>query len=357
MTAAERLAEALRRARREALAPPPRLSLSEWAACTRGCRPAPTPCPAGSKPSPINVAGLTPSPTPAVRQVTVMKSARVGYTRCLDHAVGYFIHQDPSPVLFVMPRIEDCEDFSRTEILPMLTDTPALAALVGDIKTRDASQRILKRQFRNGASVAFVGANSPAGFRRISARVVLFDETDGFPLEVGFEGDQIALGIKRTGDVLEPKNRARHDADPEISEPDREGVCRFRSALFPRAMSRLRALSNLAIRKSALEQGARWHASAGDGAFCLRAQRLHYRGAPQAGDDRGRPLGRAESRSTAMPASICGPRTRCSRMRAGRTSRPNFSPPVKTRSCCGRSSTPRAGKFTRSVAPAGRGKS
>jgi terminase, large subunit len=135
---------------------------------------------------------------PNVRQVTVQKSARVGYTRCLDHAVGYFIHQDPSPVLFVMPRIEDCEDFSRSEILPMLTDTPVLAELVGDIKTRDANQRILKRQFRNGASVAFVGANSPAGFRRISARVVLFDEVDGFPLEAGFEGDQIALGIKRT---------------------------------------------------------------------------------------------------------------------------------------------------------------
>jgi terminase, large subunit len=135
--------------------------------------------------------------SPNVRQVTVMKSARVGYTRCLDHAVAYYIHQDPSPVLFVMPRIEDCEDFSRSEILPMLTDTPVLAELVGDIKTRDANQRILKRQFRNGASVAFVGANSPAGFRRISARVILFDEVDGFPIEAGFEGDQIALGIKR----------------------------------------------------------------------------------------------------------------------------------------------------------------
>jgi phage terminase large subunit GpA-like protein len=135
---------------------------------------------------------------PAIRQVTVMKSARIGYTRCLDHAVAYFIHQDPSPILFVMPRIEDGEDFSRSEILPMLTDTPVLAELVGDVKTRAADQRILKRQFRNGASVAFVGANSPAGFRRISARVVLFDECDGFPLEAGFEGDQISLGIKRT---------------------------------------------------------------------------------------------------------------------------------------------------------------
>jgi phage terminase large subunit GpA-like protein len=198
VTASGRLAEALLRARREALAPPSLLSLSEWAA--QHAR-----LPAGANAMPGRFIAfeyqrgwLNAITDPAVRMVTVMKSARVGYTRVLDHAVGYFIHQDPSPILFVMPRIEDAEDFSRSEILPMLTDTPALAELTGDIKTRDASQRILKRMFRNGASIAFVGANSPAGFRRISARIVLFDETDGFPLEVGFEGDQIALGIKRS---------------------------------------------------------------------------------------------------------------------------------------------------------------
>ena len=199
VTAAERLEEALRRARREALAPPPLLIVERMGGAARavaGRRR--TPCPAGSRPFAYQRGWLDAITDPAVRQVTVMKSARVGYTRCLDHAVGYFIHQDPSPILFVMPRIEDCEDFSRTEILPMLTDTPVLAELTGDIKTRDANQRILKRQFRNGASIAFVGANSPAGFRRITARVVLFDEVDGFPLEAGFEGDQIPLGIKRT---------------------------------------------------------------------------------------------------------------------------------------------------------------
>ena len=38
----------------------------------------------------------------------------------------------------------------------------------------------------------------PAGFRRISARVVLFDEVDGYPTEAGTEGDQISLGVKRS---------------------------------------------------------------------------------------------------------------------------------------------------------------
>ena len=44
-------------------------------------------------------------------------------------------------------------------------------------------------------SVSLVGANSPRGFRRVSRRVVLFDEVDGYPPSAGAEGDQIALGL------------------------------------------------------------------------------------------------------------------------------------------------------------------
>lgn len=136
---------------------------------------------------------------PAVTMITVMKSARVGYTKVLDNVVGFFIAQDPSPILIVQPRVEDAEDYSRTEIAPMLRDTPVLAAIAGDLKAKDSNQRVAKRVFRNGSSVSFVGANSPGGFRRITARIVLFDEVDGFPVGgAGDEGDQIALGTKRS---------------------------------------------------------------------------------------------------------------------------------------------------------------
>ena len=192
------LEEALRDTRREVLAPPPLLSLSEWAALHARLSVGANAMPGRFEAFAYQRGWLDAITDPAVRQVSIMKSARVGYTRCLDHAVGYYVHQDPSPILMVLPRIEDAEDFSRSEILPMLTDTPVLAELTGDIKTRDANQRVLKRMFRNGASIAFVGANSPAGFRRISARVVLLDEVDGFPLEAGFEGDQILLAQKRS---------------------------------------------------------------------------------------------------------------------------------------------------------------
>ncbi|WP_249509077.1 phage terminase large subunit family protein, partial [Escherichia coli] len=73
---------------------------------------------------------------PSVTYVSVMKSARVGYTKILDHVVGYYLAHDPSPILVVQPRVEDAEDYSKTEIAPMLRDTPVLAAISGDPKAK-----------------------------------------------------------------------------------------------------------------------------------------------------------------------------------------------------------------------------
>lgn len=82
---------------------------------------------------------------PSVTWVSVMKSARVGYTKILDHVVGFYLVHDPSPVLVVQPRVEDAEDYSKTEITPMLRDTPVLSAISGDPKAKKSNQTILKR--------------------------------------------------------------------------------------------------------------------------------------------------------------------------------------------------------------------
>jgi phage terminase large subunit GpA-like protein len=134
---------------------------------------------------------------PDVVQVSMMKSARVGWTKVLNAVTGYYMDQDPCPVMLVQPTIEDAEGYSKEEIAPMLRDCPRLAALVPPSKTRDSDNTILAKRFRGG-SLTIVGANSPRGFRRVSRKVVLFDETDGYPPSAGNEGDQIQLGIRRT---------------------------------------------------------------------------------------------------------------------------------------------------------------
>jgi phage terminase large subunit GpA-like protein len=186
-------------ARHKNLQPPPKLTLSEWADRYAVLSKETSAQTGRFRAFPYQTGMMDAITDPAVTTVTVMKSARVGYTKTLDHVVGYYMHQDPSPILMVQPRVEDAEDYSKTEISPMLRDTPVLAALTGDVKAKDSNQTILKKTFLNGSSLSLVGANSPGGFRRITARVILFDEVDGYPTGgAGSEGDQIALGTKRS---------------------------------------------------------------------------------------------------------------------------------------------------------------
>lgn len=182
-----------------ALLPPPKLTVSEWADRFAYLSPETSARHGKFKAFAYQNGIMDAVSDPLVETVSVMKSARIGYTKLLDNVIGFFIHQDPCPVLVVQPRVEDAEDYSRTEIAPMLRDTPVLFDIAGDLKAKDSNQRVSKRLFRNGASVSFVGANSPGGFRRITARVVAFDEVDGYPTQgAGLEGDQIMLGIKRS---------------------------------------------------------------------------------------------------------------------------------------------------------------
>ncbi|HIH0334388.1 TPA: phage terminase large subunit family protein [Serratia marcescens] len=187
------------RQRRSDVRPPEPLSLSEWAN-KYAVLSKETSAQTGRFRSFAYQDGMMDAITdPAVTQVSVMKSARVGYTKILDHVVGYYLAHDPSPILIVQPRVEDAEDYSKNEIAPMLRDTPVLAEICGDPKAKDSNQTILKKTFANGANLTLVGANSPGGFRRITCRIILFDEVDGYPSGgAGAEGDQIALGIKRS---------------------------------------------------------------------------------------------------------------------------------------------------------------
>ncbi|WP_299377276.1 phage terminase large subunit family protein, partial [uncultured Kiloniella sp.] len=136
---------------------------------------------------------------PRNEKVTFKKSARVGYTKIIDHAIGFYADQEPSPMMVVQPTLDDAKGYSTDEVIPMVRDTPVLKAIEVSEKEKGSGVTQLKRKFTNGASLILVGANSARGFRRVTIRALFFDEVDGYPVEgAGAEGDQIKLGIKRT---------------------------------------------------------------------------------------------------------------------------------------------------------------
>lgn len=133
---------------------------------------------------------------PEVNQVSWMKSARVGATKIMDAAIGFYMHQDPCPIMVVQPTIEDAEGFSKDEIEPMFRDCKALAELAPKAGAKNSSNTLLHKRFPGG-SLSMVGANSGRGFRRVSRKVIICDEVDGYPASAGDEGDPVKLAIRR----------------------------------------------------------------------------------------------------------------------------------------------------------------
>lgn len=181
--------------------PPPKLTLSEWADEFFYLS-AESSAQAGKWVTLPYQKGILDAITdPEVTHVSVMKSARVGYTKCINAAVGYHIHQDPCSMLVVQPSASpDAEGYSKEEIAPMLRDVPVLSKIVfedvDDDGPRDGGNTILHKRFPGGV-LSMTGATSGAGFRRISRRVVIFDEVDAYPPSAGSDGDPVKLGTKR----------------------------------------------------------------------------------------------------------------------------------------------------------------
>lgn len=214
-----------------ALAPPPELTLSQWADEYFYLSAESAANPGKWHTLPYQKDILDAFTDPTIEEVWVKKSARVGFTKILDAVIGYHIHQDPCPIMMVQPTIEDAQGTSKEEIEPMLRDVPVLAAISPKARAKTKEETILHKLFKGPmgrASLSLVGANSPRGFRRVSRRVVLFDEVDGYPMSAGAEGDQIALGKQRAayytnrkiGGGSTPTLKGLSRIDTEIGDTD-----------------------------------------------------------------------------------------------------------------------------------------
>jgi terminase, large subunit len=187
----------------EAWRPPPRLSLSEWSEREFVLSSETAAEPGRFRALPYQREILDAITDPDVEMVSIMKSARVGFTICLSAAIGYYIAHDPSSILVVQPTVDDAKGFSKETIAPMLRDVPCLSRVVfADQEDRgkgpkDGSATLTHKTFPGGI-LSLVGANSGTGFRRVSRRIVLCDEVDAYPASAGSEGDPISLALKRS---------------------------------------------------------------------------------------------------------------------------------------------------------------
>ena len=134
---------------------------------------------------------------PEVTSIVLMMGAQVGKTELINNTVGYFISEDPCPMLVVQPSLDMCQSWSKDRLAPMIRDTPVLRGLVKDPKAKDSGNTVLHKTF-TGGQLTIVGANSPTGLAARPIRIVLQDEIDKYPVSAGTEGDPCNLADART---------------------------------------------------------------------------------------------------------------------------------------------------------------
>lgn len=201
--------------------PKSRLTVSEWAAefriLSEGVSPEPGPWRHERTPYLVDVMDALSDPD--VRKVVVVKSARVGYTEgVIGNGIGYFIDQEPSPMVVYQPTEPDAYDWSKKQLAPMLRDTPALQGELPE-GGRNSQNTILDK-VGDTWSLAIRGGFSPRVYRRINARVVFFDEVSALVQEAGKEGDPVKLGTKRAGNF--PNRKIVLGSTPTL-----KGLCRI----------------------------------------------------------------------------------------------------------------------------------
>lgn len=206
------------------MAPPPRLTVSEWADQFRYLSPE-----ASAEPGRWDTGraeyqrGIMDAISdPRAETVVIMSSAQVGKTEIVNNLVGYHIHQDPAPILVIQPTTEMGEAWSKDRLAPMLRDSPALRGRVSEAKARSTGNTLRQKKFPGG-HLAIAGANSAAGLASRPIRVLCCDEVDRYPASAGSEGDPVTLGRKRTATFWNRKVVL-------VSTPTTKGVSRIEAA-------------------------------------------------------------------------------------------------------------------------------
>lgn len=183
-------AEALR-----ALLPPPRLRLSEWIEREVHLPEGVSAQPGQVRLWPFQREIADAIGDPFIERVTLVKPVRVGFTTLLTSAVASFVANDPAPILCLLPAEADCRDYMVSDVEPIFSASPAVAAVLSDERDESGRNTLLSRRFPGG-SLKVVAAKAPRNLRRHNVRLLFIDEADG--MEATAEGSPIVLAERRT---------------------------------------------------------------------------------------------------------------------------------------------------------------
>ncbi|WP_262027583.1 phage terminase large subunit family protein [Microvirga sp. Mcv34] len=177
------------------LKPPKKVTLSQWAEENFVLPEGSSAKPGKFRLWPYQYEMLDVMGDPTIERVSIIKSARIGFTKGLISAIAATAAVDPCSIILLVPTDDDARGYAVDEIDPSFEASPALRGLIRSGRL-DGRNTLTRRSFLGGGSLKILSARSPRNLRRHDAKKLFVDEADG--MELTAEGDPILLAEKRT---------------------------------------------------------------------------------------------------------------------------------------------------------------
>ncbi|MFM2476372.1 phage terminase large subunit family protein [Celerinatantimonas sp. MCCC 1A17872] len=157
---------------------------------------------------PLQVALLNMMTNDAIKLMAIKKSARLGYTKMVVAAMLYLAEHKKRSTVFYQPVDDESDAFVVDEVDAPIAEMPIIQRIFPDWNVKSENNKVSKKVMV-GSTLDFRGATSPGNFRRLTKQVVIGDEVNAWPLEVGKkgkgEGNPVKLAMQRIKGASFPK--------------------------------------------------------------------------------------------------------------------------------------------------------
>ncbi len=139
---------------------------------------------------------LCASPSNPTRRISLCFGTQMGKTLIEEGIMSYYIAHTPRPQAFAFSNRGELDEFVKLKFDPLLNANPVIKAKFGEGTSRSGNT-LAEKQYPGGF-IRFVPANVEASMRSYSVSVLIMDEKDTYPLDVGKNGDPGTQLLSRT---------------------------------------------------------------------------------------------------------------------------------------------------------------
>ena len=132
-----------------------------------------------------------------VRDMVCIFPIQFGKSEIITNAVSYTIDHDPCPIMVAFPGDASLEKFRNQKLVPLIEDTPAVAAALTSMASRTAANRANFKDFAGG-QLQLEHAGSPVRLKSSSIKRLLVDELDSLATEYRGGDDPLKMLDGRT---------------------------------------------------------------------------------------------------------------------------------------------------------------